>query len=30
VSAIQKESCSLSIDMLARIADCRSGAICMK
>jgi hypothetical protein len=30
VSAIRQESCSLSIDMLARIADCRSGATCMK
>jgi Family of unknown function (DUF6184) len=30
VAAINQESCSISIDMLARVADCRSGAICMK
>ncbi len=29
VSAIQKEPCSISLDTITRIADCRSGAICM-
>jgi hypothetical protein len=28
--AIKAEPCSMSIDTLARIADCRTGAICMK
>jgi hypothetical protein len=30
VGAIKAEPCSLSIDTLTRIADCRSSAMCMK
>ena len=30
MNAMDNEPCSLSIDTLARIADCRTGAICMK
>jgi hypothetical protein len=30
VSAVQKEPCSVSLNTLTRIADCRSGALCMK
>jgi len=30
VNAINNEQCSVSLDTLSRMADCRSGAICMK
>ena len=30
VNAINNEQCSVSIDTLSRMADCRTGAICMK
>ncbi len=30
VNAINNEGCSVSLDTLSRMADCRSGAICMK
>jgi len=30
VNAIHNEQCSVSLDTLSRMADCRTGAICMK
>jgi hypothetical protein len=30
VNAINNEECSVSLDTLSRMADCRTGAICMK
>jgi len=30
VNAINDEQCSVSLDTLSRMADCRTGAICMK
>ena len=30
VNAINNEQCTVSLDTLSRMADCRSGAICMK